>query len=108
PQSFAAEDAGYRAMLDLYDVPYQTIGIVARRGRLAALEPSLVPFLQAYREGVDRYVQDKPLALQVLQEYSKIDDPQTLERTYEFYRARGFSRELRVSEPGVQNVLDLL
>ncbi len=108
PHSFAAEDAGYATLLDLYDVPYQTIGLVGLRNRLPRLEASLVPLLQAYREGVDRYYSDKPLALKVLEEYSRIDDPRTLERTYEFYRARGFNRDLRVSEPGVQNVLDFL
>jgi NitT/TauT family transport system substrate-binding protein len=108
PHSFAAEDAGYPMLLDLYDVPYQTIGLVGIRSRLPRLEASLVPLLKAYREGVDRYYGDKPLALQVLAEYSRIDDPRTLERTYEFYRARGFNRDLRVSEPGVQNVIDFL
>jgi ABC-type nitrate/sulfonate/bicarbonate transport system substrate-binding protein len=108
PQSFFAEDAGYPLLLDMYDVPYQTIGLVGLRNRLPPLEASLVPLLQAYRAGVDAYNADKPLALQVLQEYSKIDDPRTLERTYEFFRARGFNRDLRVSEPAVQNVLDFI
>jgi ABC-type nitrate/sulfonate/bicarbonate transport system substrate-binding protein len=108
PQSFAAEDAGYPLLIDMYDVPYQTIGLVGIRGRLVPLEPSLIPLLKAYREGVDRYYSDKALALKVLEEYSRIDDPRTLERTYEFFRARGFNRDLRVSEPGVQNVLDFI
>jgi ABC-type nitrate/sulfonate/bicarbonate transport system substrate-binding protein len=108
PQSFAADDAGYPELTDLYDVPYQTIGIAGLRSRLPALEPSLLPFLRAYREGMERYDADPAFAMKVLDDYAKIGDPAVLERTYSFYKTRGWNRSLSVSDAGVQNVIDFV
>src|SRR3954463_5245832 len=71
PHNFLAEDAGYPKLVDLYEVPYQNIGIAARRSQLDALAPSLLPFLRAYREGIDRYIADKAAAVQVIEKYSQ-------------------------------------
>ena len=40
--------------------------------------------------------------------YTKENDPDIIDRTYEFYRKAGFRRELTISEPGVQGILDFL
>ena len=108
PASFAAEEAGYRKLIDLYDVPYQNIGIVARRARLPALEPSLVPFLRAYREGMVRYDEDKPFALEVIEKYTQESNPQIVDKTYEFHKAAGFNRSLTVSDDGIRSILGYL
>jgi ABC-type nitrate/sulfonate/bicarbonate transport system substrate-binding protein len=108
PQSFAAEDAGYPELINLYDVAYQTIGIAGLRSKLPALEPAIIPFLRAYRAGMERYDTDKAFAMKVLDDYGKIGDPSILERTYDFYKSRGWNRSLTVSEAGVQNVIDLI
>ena len=108
PASFIAEDAGFPALVDLYEVPYQGIGIVAQRSRLAALEPSVVPFLKGYREAIDLYHGDRALALRAIGKYSQEGTPEILERTYEFYHARGFNRGLGVTEAGLTSVLSFL
>jgi ABC-type nitrate/sulfonate/bicarbonate transport system substrate-binding protein len=108
PANFTAEEAGFPKLIDLYDVPYQNIGLAARRARLPALEPALIPFLQAYREGIERYYTDKALALQVIEQYSRESNPEVLEKTYEFYRAAGFNRQLNVSEEGIASILGFL
>jgi NitT/TauT family transport system substrate-binding protein len=108
PQSFVAESAGYPMLVDLHDVPYQNVGVVARRERLDELAPSLVPFLGAYREGIERYDADKPFAMSVLQKYSQETDPEVLDKTYEFYHRLGFTRSLAVSEPGLASILGFL
>ena len=38
--------------------------------------------------------------------YNKETDPEALDRSYEFYRRAGFWRELMISEPEVQGILD--
>jgi ABC-type nitrate/sulfonate/bicarbonate transport system substrate-binding protein len=108
PQSFVAESAGYPLLVDLHDVPYQNVGVVARRERLNELAPSLVPFLRAYREGIERYDADKPFALTVLQKYSQENDPDILDKTYEFYHRLGFTRDLAVSDAGLTSILGFL
>ena len=108
PQSFVAESAGYPLLVDLRDVPYQNVGIVARRERLGELAPSIVPFLTAYRDGIERYDADKPFAMTVIGKYAQENDPVVLDKTYDFYRHLGFTRSLTVSEPGLADILGFL
>ena len=82
-------------------MPYQNVGIVARRERLGELAPSIVPFLTAYRDGIERYDADKPFAMTVIGKYAQENDPVVLDKTYDFYRHLGFTRSLTVSEPGL-------
>jgi ABC-type nitrate/sulfonate/bicarbonate transport system substrate-binding protein len=108
PANFAAEDAGYHQLIDLYDVPYQNVGIVARRSQLDALAASLIPFLRAYRTGIDSYHDDRALALKVIEQYTQESNPAILDKTYEFYRRIGFNRGLTVSEVGLASILQFL
>jgi len=108
PANFVAEDAGFPSLIDLYDVPYQNIGIAGRRERLPALEPSLVPFLRAFREGMERYNSDKALALEVIGQYSQESNPEVLDKTYEFYRRAGWNLNLGVSEQGIASIAGYL
>ncbi|HEX6173944.1 MAG TPA: ABC transporter substrate-binding protein [Candidatus Binatia bacterium] len=108
PASFVLERAGFRSMVNLLDVPYQNVGIVVRRSRMDELGGRLVPLLRAVRAGIDRYYSDKAFAMKVIGKYTKEADADVLNKTYEFYRRAGFRRELVISEPGVQGILDFL
>lgn len=108
PASFQLEKMGYRSLTSLLDVPYQNVGIVIRRSRFDELRDRLVPLLRALRAGIDRYYSDKSFAIKVISKYTKETDPDALDKSYEFYRRAGFRRELMVSEPGVQGILDFL
>jgi len=90
------------------DQPYQNVGVVVRRGRMDELAGRLVPLLRAVRAGIDRYYSDKAFTMKVIAKYTKETDPDIIERTYQFYRKAGFRRELMISEPGVQGILDFL
>ena len=46
--------------------------------------------------------------MKIIAKYTKETDPDFIERTYEFYRKAGFKRELMISEPGIQGILDFL
>jgi len=108
PVSFQLERAGFHSMTTTLDQPYQNVGIVVRRGRMDELAGRLVPLLRSIRAGIDRYYSDKAFTLKVIAKYTKETDPDLIERTYEFYRKAGFRRELMISEPGVQGILDFL
>jgi hypothetical protein len=68
----------------------------------------LLPLLRSVRAGIDRYYSDKSFTMKVIAKYTKETDPEVIGRTYEFYRKAGFKRELVISEPGVQGILDFL
>jgi ABC-type nitrate/sulfonate/bicarbonate transport system substrate-binding protein len=108
PASFQLDRAGFRSMTTLLDQPYQNVGIVVRRGRIDELKDRLVPLLRALRTGIERYYKDKSFTLKVLAKYTKEHDPEVLDKTYEFYTKAGFRRDLMISEPGVQGVLNFL
>ena len=108
PASFQLDRAGFRSMATLLDQPYQNVGIVVRRSRMDELKDRLVPLLRAVRTGIERYYKDKSFTLKVLAKYTKENDPEVLDKTYEFYTKAGFRRDLMISEPGVQGVLNFL
>jgi NitT/TauT family transport system substrate-binding protein len=108
PVSFQLERAGFHSMTTTLDQPYQNVGIVVRRGRIDELAGRLVPLLRSVRAGIDRYYGDKSFTMKVIAKYTRETDPDLIERTYEFYRKAGFRRELLISEPGVQGILDFL
>ena len=108
PASFQMERSGFRSVVSLLDVPYQNVGLVVRRSRMDELANRLTSLLRAVRQGIDRYYADKPLAMKVIGKYTKENDQEILERTYEFYKKAGFRREMVTSEPGLQGMLDFL
>jgi NitT/TauT family transport system substrate-binding protein len=108
PVSFQLERAGFHSMTTLLDQPYQNVGLVVGRGRMDELAGRLVPLLRSVRAGIDRYYSDKAFTMKVIAKYTKETDPDLIGRTYEFYRKAGFRRELMISEPGVQGILDFL
>jgi ABC-type nitrate/sulfonate/bicarbonate transport system substrate-binding protein len=108
PVTFQLDRAGLHSMASLLDQPYQNVGLVVRRGRMDELASRLVPLLRSVRAGIDRYYNDKPFSMKVIAKYTKENDPDIIDRTYEFYRRAGFRRELMISEPGVQGILDFL
>ncbi len=108
PASFQLERSGFHSLVSLLDVPYQNVGLVVRRGRMDELGSRLVPLLRAVRSGIERYYGDKPFAMKVIGKYTKENDQEVLERSYEFYKKAGFRREFVTSEPGLQGILDFL
>jgi ABC-type nitrate/sulfonate/bicarbonate transport system substrate-binding protein len=108
PASFQMERSGFRSVVSLLDVPYQNVGLVVRRSRMDELANRLTSLLRAVRQGIDRYYADKPFAMKVIGKYTKENDQEILERTYEFYKKAGFRREMVTSEPGLQGMLDFL
>jgi ABC-type nitrate/sulfonate/bicarbonate transport system substrate-binding protein len=108
PVSFQLDRSGFRSMTTTLDQPYQNVGVVVRLGRLDELAGRLVPLLRSIRAGIDRYYSDKAFTMKVIAKYTKERDPDIIERTYEFYRKAGFRRDLIISEPGVQGILDFL
>jgi len=109
PQRFQAEAKGFRLLQDTTSLPYQNIGLVAKRSRLDGLGPALRPLLAAYRDGMLAWNSQPDLATKVLDKYAKVDDPQILRQTYEFNRNLApFEPSLQPTTEGLQAIIDFL
>jgi NitT/TauT family transport system substrate-binding protein len=111
PQTFQVEAKGFRLLKDIYDQPYQNVGLFAKRSRLDELAPRLKPVLAAYRDGIAA-IYDKPdQAMKILDQYTKVGDQDILKKTYDFYtnpKFAPFQRDMQPTVPGFQAMIDFL
>jgi ABC-type nitrate/sulfonate/bicarbonate transport system substrate-binding protein len=109
PATFKAEASGFHSLKDTYDVPYQNVGVVVLQDRLPELTPALQRFLVAYRQGMQAYTQQPDAAKKLLQQYGKIEDQATLDKSYTFYvNQTHFQLDLQPTMVGIQQMLDFL
>lgn len=109
PASFQAEDKGFHQLANIYDVPYQGVGVVMRRSRLDPLASATVPFLKGLRQGVLAYNSQPDLAMKLLSDFTKETDASILKRTYDFFKTQApFEPSLKPTAAGVQSMIDFL
>lgn len=109
PFSFRADGAGYSRLVDTYDRPYQNTGVLVRRDRIRPMADTWLRLLRALREANLRWYEEPKLAMYVLTKYTKQSDPDLLKKTYEFEtNPPGFTKDLKVSDAGLQGILDFL
>ena len=108
PETLRAEAEGYFKLADV-----STSGLVYPFGPFAArqafikTQPDLVArFMKAYVEGIHRYKTDKPLALAVLEKYTKQKTTPGTEKIYEVYATRYFKRVPEATPAGIQTILE--
>jgi|SRR5581483_1483368 len=109
PQIIPAQRLGAHLLVNLYDLPYQNIGLIARRGDLDRLAPALPGLLRVYRQAIDRWLHDERWGKEVLGDVLDTTDPEQIDQTYDFFtKTVPFTPSLRVSRDGVQAVVDSL
>ncbi|HVA26230.1 MAG TPA: ABC transporter substrate-binding protein [Chloroflexota bacterium] len=109
PASFQAEDKGFHQLTNIYNVPYQGVGVVMLRSRLDQLAPATLPFLKGLRQGILGYNAQPDLAMRLLSQYSKETDASILKRTYEFYKTQApFQPDLKPTLEGIQSMIAFL
>lgn len=108
PETLSAETAGYVRLADV-----SASGLVYPFGPFAARQtflksqPDLVTrFLKAYVEGIHRFKFDKPLAMAVLEKYTKQKSTPGAERIYEIYANKYFKRAPEATTAGIQTILE--
>jgi NitT/TauT family transport system substrate-binding protein len=108
PTSFVAAKQGYPVLIDLAAYPreYIAAGFTTTTAYLQQQRPLLLSVLKAAAEGLKRFYEDKPFALEVTRQYARYDDPEVLERTYALYAERYFVKVPLPSVQGIQNILD--
>jgi ABC-type nitrate/sulfonate/bicarbonate transport system substrate-binding protein len=109
PYSFRADAEKFSRLVDTYDKPYQNTGVVVRRDRIHSLADMWLRLLRALRQANLRWYEDPKLAMFVLKKYTQQSDPDVLQKTYDFEtNPPGFTKDLKVSETGLQGILDFL
>src|ERR1051325_11456227 len=87
PGLFAATARGLNMLADLgaLKIKFPTSVIAARRVYLTKERPVAKRYLTAIVEGLELYHQNKNMAVQVLQKYTKQQNPDVLSQTYDYF-----------------------
>ena len=91
------------------DRPYQNTGVVVQTDRILPRADTWLRLLRSLQQANLRWYEDPKLAMFVLMKYTKQSDPDVLQKTYDFEtNPPGFTKDLKVSDAGVQGILDFL
>ncbi len=87
PGLFAAVARGLRVLVDLTDlgIKYPTSVFFVTRAYLTQNRPAVKKFLMAFIEGLHLYARKKDFVLQVMKKYTKLDDPEVLSKSHDYF-----------------------
>jgi ABC-type nitrate/sulfonate/bicarbonate transport system substrate-binding protein len=109
PFKFQAEKAGFNNLVDTYDTPYLTNGVVVLKSRIDEMAGRLQGFVKAIQQGVDAFYDKPDLALQTISKKTGEEDPEVLKKTYDFFNTKvRFDRTLVPRAESLQGMLDFL
>src|SRR6266511_2520327 len=86
PGDFKAKKAGFSMLANFAKegIDYPTTGLVSTRSTFNKDRDTVKRFLMAYSEAVDRLFRDKELAIKVIGKWTRTQDRETLESSYEY------------------------
>jgi ABC-type nitrate/sulfonate/bicarbonate transport system substrate-binding protein len=86
PGDFKAKKAGFALLANFAKegIDYPTTGLVSTRSTINKDRDTVKRFLMAYSEAVDRLFRDKELAIKVIGKWTRTQDRETLESSYEY------------------------
>jgi ABC-type nitrate/sulfonate/bicarbonate transport system substrate-binding protein len=109
PQTFEAEAKGFHSVHDIYEVPYQGVGVVMLRSHMDQIAPATIAFLKGLRRGIQAYNEQPELAMRLLGQFSKEEDTTILKKTYDFYRNQApFEPSMKPTNEGIRSMIDFL
>jgi NitT/TauT family transport system substrate-binding protein len=86
PGNFKAKKAGFSMLANFAKVglDYPTTSLVSTRSTIKNDRETVKRFLMAYSEAVDRLFRDKELAIKVIGKWTRTEDREALESSYEY------------------------
>ena len=86
PGDFKAKKSGFAMLANFAKVglDYPTVSIVSTRSTIKKDPETVKRFLMAYSEGVDRLFRDKELAIKIIGKWTRTQDREALESSYEY------------------------
>ena len=94
------------ADLSTIGIEYQGAGLVTTRSFVRDNPDTIRRYVRAYVEGLHRFKTDKAFSLKVLAKYTRINEPEVLEETYQHYAIRVMPKIPYPTIKGIQTVLD--
>jgi NitT/TauT family transport system substrate-binding protein len=90
PQTSRARRLGMRELFDLnaLGVELQQTCLTVTTKYLRERRPVVKSFLQAYAEGLHRFMTDRDFSIHVLKKYLRVEDKEILDEAYTFYSQR--------------------
>lgn len=106
PGDFKAKKAGFALLANFAKVglDYPTTSLISTRSTIKKDPETVKRFLMAYSEGVDRLFRDKELAMKVIGKWTRTQDRETLESSYE-YATNFIERPPRLPYKAIEMIL---
>jgi NitT/TauT family transport system substrate-binding protein len=106
PGDFKAKKAGFSMLANFAKVglDYPTTSLVSTRSTIKNDRETVKRFLMAYSEAVDRLFRDKELAMKVIGKWTRTQDREALESSYE-YATNFIERPPRLPYKGIETIL---
>ena len=109
PYSFRADAEKFSRLIDTYDRPYQNTGVVVRRDRIHPMADTWLRLLRALRQANLRWYEDPKLAMLGAEEVHAAIRSRSAPENLRFRtNPPGFTKDLKVSDAGLQGILDFL
>ena len=106
PGDFKAKKVGFSMLANFAKVglDYPTTSLVSTRSTIKKDRETVKRFLMAYSEAVDRLFRDKELAMKVIGKWTRTQDRETLESSYE-YATNFIERPPRLPYKAIETIL---
>jgi ABC-type nitrate/sulfonate/bicarbonate transport system substrate-binding protein len=97
---------GFRLLGDGADLgrEYVGLGVVANRPYLSTDGEAVRRFVRGLARGMGRFVGDKDYSLQVIQKYTKMEDPEALETSWQAHTTKYANRSLLTTAAAIRTV----
>ena len=108
PLHLTAAKLGFSLLSDLsaIGIEYQGAGVVTSKSYMRDNSETLRRYVRAYVEGLHRLKTDAPFAKRVIAKYSRINEGDALEETYQHYAVKVMPKIPYPTCKGIQMVLD--
>ena len=106
PGDFKAKKAGFALLANFAKegIDYPTTSLVSTRSMINKDRDTVKRFLMAYSEAVDRLFRDKELAIKVIGKWTRTEDRETLESSFE-YATNFIERPPRLPYKAIEMIL---
>ena len=108
PGDFRAKKAGFAMLANFAKegIDYPTTSLVSTRSTIKKDRETVKRFLMAYSEAVDLLFRDKELGIKVIGKWTRTQDRETLESSYE-YATNFIERRPRLPHKAIENLITL-
>ena len=108
PTMWRAEKFGFRELFDItaMGIPYPNPAIVTTRTYIRSHTEDINKFMRAYAIGARRMKTNEALAKKALIKYTRTEDPEIIDRVYQFYALKVLQKAPYITPAAVKSAID--